>query len=222
MEGVEAAESGWRLKGQGQDLGCFDGVILAVPAYRAASQILPLSPELAGELSSIPYGSTATVTLAWPRAAIPHALDGLGFVVPAVEASRLVASTWSSIKYEGRAPAEFALIRVFIGGYQGQSLLESSDADLVVIARQELRSLIGVEVTPDWTMVRRYKDAMPQYHVGHLGKVERIEQICAGLAGLELAGNAYRGVGIPDAVRSGERAALALSGQIGASDAVHI
>jgi protoporphyrinogen/coproporphyrinogen III oxidase len=185
----------------------FDAVVVALPAHTAAQVVHGLVPPLAEELFGIGYASAATVSFAWPRAAIPHPLDAFGFVVPAVENRQVLASTWASVKYPGRAPDDKALIRVFIGGHTGQHLIERSDDELRALSLRELGELIGVTAEPEWTKVKRYVKAMPQYHVGHLERVARIEAHEARVPRFALAGNAYRGVGIPDAVRSGERAA---------------
>lgn len=202
---------GYHVEVRGQYQG-FDAVIIALPAYVAGSLLRPLDAPLANELSAIPYGSAATVTFAFNRHQIAHALDAFGFVVPAVEGRSIIASTWASVKYEGRAPEGKALIRVFVGGYQGQHLVERSDAELSALCRRELSDLIGVEGEPDFVRVVRYQKAMPQYHVGHLSRVSRIDALIAQHPGLALAGNAYRGVGIPDAVKSGEDAARRIAG----------
>ena len=164
--------------------------------------------ELAKKLFEIEYASAATVTCVWPRSAIPHALDAFGFVVPAVEQRDVLASTWASVKYAGRAPDGKVLIRVFIGGYTSQHLMERRDDELLGIALSELRELIGVTRAPEWSRVMRYPRAMPQYHVGHLARVDAIEALVRKHPRLALAGNAYRGVGIPDAIKSANEAVL--------------
>ncbi|MET0344326.1 MAG: protoporphyrinogen oxidase [Polyangiales bacterium] len=189
---------------------CFDAVVMALPAHAASRVVRPLSAPLADLLGRIDYASAATITLSWPRYAIPHPLDAFGFVVPTIEHRGIIASTWASVKYAGRAPDGTALIRVFVGGHRGQHLVDHADDELIAIARRELSALIGVEAAPTFTKVVRYVRAMPQYHLGHLERVGRIEQAVHGIKGFALAGNAYRGVGIPDAVKSGEEAARKL------------
>jgi oxygen-dependent protoporphyrinogen oxidase len=166
-----------------------------------------VDPGLAHLLEGIPYASSATVTLAYRRADIRHPLDGFGFVVPQVERRPVIAGTFSSVKYPGRAPEGHALLRVFIGGALNESVLEADDAALVEIARAELADLLGVTGVPLFTRIARYPRAMPQYHVGHAARAEAIELAVARHPGLRLAGGAYRGVGIADCVRSGEEAA---------------
>lgn len=185
----------------------FEQLVVALPAHLAARCLRSFDGALASELEAIDYASAATVTCLWSRDDVPHALDAFGFVVPARESCQVLASTWASVKYEGRAPANKALIRVFIGGYKGQERARLPDAELVSLVRRELGALMGIRAEPVWSRVVRYERAMPQYKLGHLARVSRIEALVANHAGFALAGNAYHGVGIPDAVRSGERAA---------------
>jgi len=189
-----------------------DALILAPEAYQAARILRYVDPGLAHLLEGVPQASSATVTLAYRRDEIRHPLDGFGFVVPQVERRAVLACSFSSVKYPGRAPDGHALLRVFMGGALNESVLEADDASLVATARAELASLLGVAAEPRFTRVARYPRAMPQYHVGHLARVEAIERAVARHPGLRLAGGAYRGVGIADCVRSGEEAALALLG----------
>jgi oxygen-dependent protoporphyrinogen oxidase len=167
-------------------------------------------PGLAHLLDGIPYASSATVTLAWRRADIPHPLDGFGFVVPQIERRPMIACTFSSVKYPGRAPDGFVLLRVFMGGALNESILDGADETLTRVARAELGELLGVTAPPLFSRVSRYPKAMPQYQVGHLARVEAIEGCLRAHVGLALVGGAYRGVGISDCVRSGEEAAARL------------
>jgi len=183
-----------------------DGVILATPAYSAAAMLSSVAPELAQELRDIPYGSTATVNLAYPESALPPAL-GFGLIAPAVESRKILACTFSSIKYPGRAPDGFVLLRAFVGGALQPFLFEQDDAAMEAGVRHELAELLGVTAEPLFRRIHRHPRSMPQYHVGHLARVERIEEQVKKLPGLALAGNAYRGVGIADCVHSGEIAA---------------
>ncbi|HKO90065.1 MAG TPA: protoporphyrinogen oxidase [Polyangiaceae bacterium] len=191
----------------------YDAVLIALPAHVAGQVLYGLNPPLAHKLFEIEYASAVTVTFGYTRADIAHPLDAYGFVVPALEGRRIIASTWASAKYAGRAPADKALIRVFIGGHKGQHLMGESDASLTEIARRELSALLGIERAPEWSRLVRYPRAMPQYHVGHLTRVAELEALVARESRLELAGNAYRGVGIPDAVRSAEQAVERLLGR---------
>ena len=167
-------------------------------------------PSLALLLDGIAYASSATVSLGWRRADIPHPLDGFGFVVPQIERRPIIAATFSSVKYPGRAPEGFALLRVFMGGSLNEAILEGDDVTMTRVAQAELGELLGIKAPPLFSRVSRYRKAMPQYHVGHLARVDAIEGRLGGLPGLALVGGAYRGVGIADCVRSGEDAAARL------------
>ena len=183
------------------------GVIVATPAYTAAELVRPFAAGLATELAAIPYASSATVTLGYARGDVPHPLDGFGFVVPAIEGRRLIACSFSSVKYAGRAPEGAALLRVFCGGALATAMAERSDAELVDAARDELGALLGIVAPPRLVRVHRHARAMPQYEVGHLARMATIDAAVARHPGLGLAGNAYRGVGVPDCVHGGEEAA---------------
>jgi oxygen-dependent protoporphyrinogen oxidase len=176
-----------------------DRVVLAVPAWQAA-RMLQHHARLADALYAIPHGSASTVTMAWPRASVPHPLEGFGFVVPIVERRSILAATFASVKWPGRAPSDQALIRVFFSG------CELDDEALIAGARRELSRLMGISQAPRFSIVRRYRDAMPQYLVGHLQRVAAIEAMALE-HDVMLTGNAYRGVGIPDTVRYAESVA---------------
>jgi protoporphyrinogen/coproporphyrinogen III oxidase len=199
--------AGWRVATAEGEAFAADAVILAPEAHQTARMIRYLDPGLSNLLAGISYASSATVTLGYRREQIAHALDGFGFVVPQVERRPAIACTFSSVKYPGRAPDGRALLRVFLGGAMNESVLEAADADLIAIARAELGELLGASGAPLLARIARHPKAMPQYEVGHLARVEAIEQCLARHPGLELAGGGYRGVGIPDCVRSGELAA---------------
>ena len=204
---LERAGAGWRAVTA--DGGRFeaDRVIVATEAHATARLARYLDPALATLLEEIPYASAATVSLGYRRADVPHALDGFGFVVPRGERRALLAGTFSSVKYPGRAPEGHVLIRGFLGGMLNVTMLAEDDAALVARARAELRQALGIAAEPVLTRLSRWPASMPQYHVGHLARVETIERLVTGLPGLALAGAAYRGVGIADCVRSGETAA---------------
>ena len=207
VAGVERRGDRWRVAtAEGADLDA-DRVIVATESHAAARMLRYVDPTLATLLAEIPYASSATVTLGYRRADVPHPLDGFGFVVPRTEKRALLACTFSSVKYAGRAPEGDVLLRAFVGGALNEAVLELDDAPLVMRARAELREALGITAAPALARVFRWPKAMPQYHVGHLARVETIERRVAALPGLDLAGSAYRGVGIADCVRSGEAAA---------------
>ena len=203
------AREGERWRVRTAEGGAFDAerVIVATEAHATARLVRYLDPSLANLLGEIPYSSAATISLGYRRADVPHPLDGFGFVVPRSEGKALLAGTFSSVKYPGRAPAGHVLLRGFLGGMLNAAILTEDDGALVSRARAELREALGITAEPVLTRLHRWPASMPQYRVGHLARAEAIEHAAAALPGLALAGAAYRGVGIADCVRSGEAAA---------------
>jgi oxygen-dependent protoporphyrinogen oxidase len=183
-----------------------DGVVIAVPAFVTAPLVSELDAAFAAAHAEIPYASSAVVTLAYRREEVPHPLDGYGYVVPSAEGSDVLACTWTTSKWEGRAPEGHVLIRVYAGRFGAPDVTGLSDEKLVTLARDELR-LLGIETEPQLARIHRWRRGMPQYVLGHPERLVRIEAALAHYPGLALAGAAYRGVGIPDCIRSGEEAA---------------
>ena len=185
-----------------------DAVILATPAHVAGDLLAGLDPILSQDLAEIPHSSTAIVTLAYRTEQIARPLTGHGYVVPRVVGGPILACTWSSRKWAGRAPEGWELLRVFLGrAGNGEALLEFDDDTLLALAQAEVASRLGASGSPGLGRVQRWPLGMPQYLLGHPERILRVEAALAGHAGLELAGNALRGVGIPDVIRSGEDAA---------------
>jgi oxygen-dependent protoporphyrinogen oxidase len=179
-----------------------DSLILATPAYTSAALLRSLDPSLAGDLQAIPYVSTATISLAYRTIDLPRQLDGYGYVIPRREGRRALACTWTSTKFPHRAPQDTALLRVFVGR-AGQDI-PWSEAELLGIAREELALTLGIHVEPLLSRVFLWDRAMPQYNLGHPELLKRIDASLARFPGLALAGNGYRGIGIPDCIHSGE------------------
>lgn len=208
VERVEKTPGGtWRLtEAAGTAIGEFDELIVTLPTGPAARVLRGAAPDLAESLDEIEYAGCSVVCLGVAASQIERPIDGFGFVVPTVEKRRLIAASFASYKFPGRSPSDRVLIRVFVGGALQPELAEREDADLIAIAREELSSLVGLHGEPDFARVARWPQRMPQYHVGHLERVARIESLAAE-AGIELAGAAYRGVGVPQCIHSGEQAA---------------
>ncbi len=141
------------------------------------------------------------------RAALP---PGFGFLVPRSEGKRLLAATFVHNKFPHRAPEDRALLRCFLGGTRDEQVLDLSDEEILSIVRQELGEILGLTAEPLFTRVNRWKGAMAQYTVGHLDRMGRIDALRKQLPGLALAGNGYRGIGVPDCIRSGEQAVAEL------------
>jgi oxygen-dependent protoporphyrinogen oxidase len=181
-----------------------DSVILATPAFVSGALLSTLDPSLASELQSIPYASTATVSLAYRLSDIPRDLDGYGYVIPRREGRRALACTWTSTKFPHRAPEGYALIRVFVGR-AGQDI-PWSEAELLALAKEELNLTLGITAEPLLQRSFLWDKAMPQYNLGHPDILKRLDAALERHPGLALAGNGYRGIGIPDCIHSGELA----------------
>jgi len=184
-----------------------DAVILATPAFHTGALLRQIDSGCADALTEIPYASTATVSLAYRREDFPQAPNSFGFVVPAIERRQIMACTFSSLKYPGRAPADKILLRAFVGGSLQAELFGASDSEMESRVRAELASLLGITAAPQFSRIWRHPESMPQYHVGHESRVKRIETALRQFPTLALAGSAYHGVGISDCVRTGEEAA---------------
>ena len=200
----------WTIQTQTGETLAADAICLALPAYVAAALVTNIAPTLTTQLNQIKYASTATINLAYRRAAIAHPLDGFGFVVPFIEKRSLIACTFSSVKFFGRAPHDHVLLRAFVGGALQPEMFELEEAEMLARVEGDLRQLLGVNERPVFADVAKWKQSMPQYEVGHLDRVQSIETELQKIPNLSLAGNAYRGAGIPDCIRSGEAAAARL------------
>jgi len=202
VESLEPDGSGWKIvTAAGTETA--DAVISALPAHRSSKLMNALDPALAGRLQEIPYGASATVSMAFRESDVPHAMDGFGFVVPDVEGYSILGCTFCHRKYPGRAPEGIALLRSF----HGNRTAMSSPEELVASTRKDLQSLLGVRAEPMVVQTSRWPGSMPHYPVGHAALVADIEEKVAAHTNLALAGNAYHGLGLPDCIHSGEVAA---------------
>jgi len=206
-------DRGWTITTDKDEQIKADGVCLAVPAYVAAALLGDSHENLVQRLRQIKYASTATINFGYRRAAIKHPLNGFGFVVPFVEKRSLIACTFSSVKFSGRAPDGYVLLRAFAGGALQPEIFALDETEMSKRVEADLRGLLGIREDPLFIEVAKWERSMPQYEVGHLDRVSEIEKLVSELPGLSLAGNAYRGAGIPDCVRSGEAAAEYLINQ---------
>lgn len=190
-----------------------DAVIAASPASAFADSVESLDPELSGRLREIPFVSTATVTLIYDAAAFPKPPRGFGFLTARGEGTTLTAATYSSSKFPARAPGGKVVIRCFVGGAGREESAEAAVMRIESRVREDLERLLGLKgVAPLAAKTTRWIKSNPQYNVGHARRLERLTSCLKSHPGLVLAGSSYGGVGLPDCVRSGRRAAeLALS-----------
>ena len=197
----------------------FDAVVVATPAQTAAKLLSTVSESLASELQGIQYTSSITVNLGYDQGVRAGLPPGFGFLIPRSEGKRMLATTFVHNKFPHRAPEDRALLRCFIGGARNEQALQASDEEVVRMVREELQQIIGLTADPLFSRVCRWQDAMAQYGVGHLERLQRIENLLQQLSGLALAGNGYRGIGVPDCVRSGSEAADRAVLAVGLSEA---
>jgi len=200
----------WRVTFDNTETIEADAVCVAVPSFTAAALLTDLAPEVSRHLREIKFASTATINMAYRRDEVAHKLDGFGFVVPRIENRSLIACSFSSVKFVGRAPDSHVLFRAFVGGALQPEMLDLDDTEMVSRVEQDLTELLGISGKPLFSEVARWQNSMPQYALGHLARVEQIENELTRFPGLTLAGNSYRGAGIPDCISSGERAADAI------------
>jgi oxygen-dependent protoporphyrinogen oxidase len=209
VQSVQREANGWTISA-GLKSDHFDAVILAVPSRVAAQLLAITSPELSAELAAVGYSSSITVGLGYDRDVRRKLPPGFGFLVPRSENKRLLAATFVHNKFPHRAPDDRALLRCFFAGSNAENIWQLSDETIINIVREELQQIVGLRAAPLFARVYKWKSAMAQYGVGHLERLERIESLRKQLPGLALAGNGYRGIGVPDCIRSGQQAAKEL------------
>lgn len=193
----------FRIEIEGDVTALADAVVLATPPGVSARLLAGDTAGLADGLRAIPHASTATVSLGFAREQVRHPLDALGFLAPPSTGRRnrsLAACTFASSKFPGRAPEGAVLLRAYLGGD-----LPPDDGELAHRALAELSGVLGLRGAPRIARVHRFVDANPRYEPGHRARVAALE--AAAPPGLALAGCAYHGVGIPDCLASGRRAA---------------
>jgi oxygen-dependent protoporphyrinogen oxidase len=184
-----------------------DAVILALPAYQAAKLVREMDHTLAETLTAVHYSSSLIVALGFETEKLGPLPAGFGFLVPPSEPYRIRACTFVGQKFSTRVPPERILLRCFLGGMRDESVLDMSDKEAVSLVRAELKNILGISAEPRFSRVYRWPKAMAQYTVGHQHRLETIQRQARQHSGLYLCGNAYEGIGIPDCIRSGRKAA---------------
>ena len=206
VEELSRDESGWRLRVKGTQE-TYDGVVCATSATGASRLLHNAAPKLSSVVQEIEHVTTAVVCFGYRRSQIAHALNAFGCVIPHIEQRKILAVSFTHVKFPTRAPADHALLRVFVGGALQPEIAEQSDDELMATCREELSAVLGISGDPVTSLIVRWRKTTPQYHLGHLDRVAEIQRLTESLPHFEIAGNAYRGVGIPHCVRSGWEAA---------------
>lgn len=206
-------DRGWTLQDEaGAVHGPFDHVIVATPAKHASALLAGVANEASQELAQIRFASSVVVVMVVRVADMDSTMNVAGFVVPIAERRNVLAVSFTGDKFAGRTPPGHRLLRVFIGGELQTELLKRSDDELVALAKDELRSLMGLRGEPTLIKVVHWKDAMPQYHVGHLQRLAKIDASIAKQAGLAIIGNSLRGVGIAPTIAYARKIARSIAG----------
>lgn len=204
---IQREHRGWAVKTP-REIFLADSVILAVPANSASLLCADFSPEISSALSEIPFTSSVVVNLVYSRKSVKHSLKGYGFV-SVQNGSSLMAATFSSSKFPHRSNSDKALIRVFFRekSPSGEELISKNEDEIAKIAHQELAPVLGLRAIPEEFRVYKWMKAHPVYCVGHGLRMKRIESCLKDLPGIFLAGSSYYGIGLPDCIRSGQKAA---------------
>jgi oxygen-dependent protoporphyrinogen oxidase len=197
---------GARLTLAGGETLSADHVILAVPAFAAAAILAEACPAAAAQLEGIPYASVATIALSYPVEAFDRRLAGSGFLVERGRGHTITACTWSSAKWAHLA-GDTVLLKCSAGHAGSRSALDLNDEQLVRSVRADLAQAMNLRAAPLEERVFRFERALPQYTVGHLERIARIESALRRLPRVSLCGAAYRGVGVASCIRDGQAAA---------------
>ncbi|MFQ5580491.1 MAG: protoporphyrinogen oxidase [Nitrospiria bacterium] len=202
VSGIDPQNSGYAVFTENEKH-LADAVAVTTKTDTAARWIEGWDPSLSALLKEIEYVSTATVSLGFRREDVHHSLNGFGFVVPRREGKKIIASTWSSTKFPGRAPEGHVLVRAFLGGAHHEDLVGRDEDELIGLVRKELQPILGIQAEPVVAKTFRWIKSRPQYNLGHLDRIAMIEKEAKKHPGFFLAGAAYRGVGLPDCIRQG-------------------
>jgi oxygen-dependent protoporphyrinogen oxidase len=214
IQEIQRREYGWLVNTEAGG-SSFDAVILATPTPAAAKLIRNSVPALAQELSEIRYTSSVTASLIYDETVAAQLPPGFGFLVPRTENIRMLACTFVHNKFPNRAPDNRCILRCVLGGSSDEAAINLSTDEVVAILRREIDQILDITAAPLAARVYKWPGAMAQYGVGHLDRLERIRQLLQETPRLTLAGNGYRGIGVPDCVRTGREAATQMLGYLG-------
>ena len=204
--GNGGTESGWRVRVCGGEEFTTEALVLAVPAYAAASLLEQRAPKLSGLLAAIEHAPMSVISSAYDRKQVRHALDGFGFMAPRREGLHTICTFWNSSLFPGHAPKGKVLMTSFAGGEAG-GLMEASENEIAQTVEAENAGILGITGVPIDRTIWKFPRALPQYNVGHADRVSSIREALSGLPGLCLAGNYLTGRSIGDCAEAGFQAA---------------
>jgi oxygen-dependent protoporphyrinogen oxidase len=187
-----------------------DAVIFTTPPIETGGILEQFSPTLPlASLTDIPYVSVANVIIAFDEEDITFNMDGSGFVVPRKEGRFITACTWTSSKWLHTAPKGKVLLRCYIGRSGEEDWMNLSNREILKRTKKDLKELMGIDATPLFYEINHWKQAMPQYTVGHLDRLKHLNEVLSSSnPGIIFTGSGYYGVGIPDCIRQGKEAAI--------------
>lgn len=209
---IQPTETGWEVTVEGRPAEAFEAVIMALPGPQQARLLEGVDEQLAEMVDAVPYSHSFTVNLVYDKRQLRRKIKGFGFVVPRIENSYLLACTYSSLKWAGRAPAGKVLLRGYLGGLLGEAVIHWSDEEMIQTVHRELAFFLGLDGEPELSLVGRLPDAMPAYEVGHGHLVEQVNQRLERYPSLALAGNALYGIGMPDCIRTARQSVARVTG----------
>lgn len=205
VDHIEKKDNGYNLLLGNQDVFQADSIVLATPHF--ISQKILSQYDFMQPLKEMSATSVANVALAFDKSAIKQDIDGTGFVVSRNSDFRITACTWTHKKWAHAAPNDKVLLRLYVGKPGDQEVVSLSDEEITDIALKDLNKTMNITQKPEFTVITRWKNAMPQYSVGHKQRMETIEsELAHHLPGVYLAGGSYKGIGVPDCIDQGEEA----------------
>ena len=186
----------------------FDAIVICTPAPSAANLVRSIDPPLSDSLSSIYYPPIAVIYTAYKKINVKLDPDGFGFLVPSVEKRQILGSLWTSSVFAGRAPEDYHLFTTFVGGSRNPQVCNVTDEALLEIVDTELRSILQIDTAPDWTHVKRWERAIPQYNIGYEMVVDAIERCLTQNPGIFICSNFYKGISVADCIKNAGATAM--------------
>ncbi|MBP1947308.1 protoporphyrinogen oxidase [Virgibacillus litoralis] len=205
VDHVEKKDQGYHLLLSSGEVYKADAIVMATPHYTLPKMFSQY--DMFNEFHDIPATSVANVALAFDQSAIKKDIDGTGFVVSRNSDFRITACTWTHKKWPQSTPEGKALLRCYVGRPTDQSVVDLSDEEIIEIVLNDLNKTMNITQKPEFSVITRWQNAMPQYTVGHKERIANVrDEASRELPGLFLSGSSYEGIGVPDCIGQGERA----------------